>query len=571
MRTRQEVLADLKALDEISVLIIGGGVNGIGTFRDLAFQGLDVLLVEKADFCSGASAASSHMAHGGVRYLENGEFRLVREAVQERNRLIRNAPHYVQPLATTIPIFKMFSGLLNAPLKFLGLLDRPAERGALVIKIGLMLYDAYTRSQEDLPPGEAIRPHEFDSRQESLVQTPQLNPAVRFTATYTDGAILQPERLCIEMLQDACTANPQARAVNYMSLHGFENGSVLLQDEAGGGSYALRPKVVINAAGPWIDFANRALGEPTRFIGGTKGSHLVLDHPELRAAIGDREFFFENKDGRIVLIFPLLDKVLVGTSDLPIDDPEAARCTDEEVEYFLGMIDRVFPGIRVSPGQIIFRFSGVRPLPAADAARPGQISRDHSIRVLEADTDRPFPVYSLIGGKWTTFRAFSEQAADTALRALGLPRRTSTRTLPIGGGRDFPRAQDEQDDWLASRQAETGVSPQRMRALFDRYGTYAARIAAFIAAGEDRVLQHHPAFSWREVGWLLRQEAVVHLDDLLLRRSLLAMLGEVDAGLLAEIADAGVEYLGWTAAEREREVQHTLALLSDRHGVRLKG
>src|SRR5512138_2777455 len=131
---RNEIFSALKLKPEVSVLIIGGGINGIGTFRDLALNGVDVLLVEKGDFCSGESAASSHMAHGGIRYVENGEFRLVREAVRERNRLLQNAPHVVKPLPTSIPIFKTFSGLLNAPLKFFGKLYTPSERGAVVIK-----------------------------------------------------------------------------------------------------------------------------------------------------------------------------------------------------------------------------------------------------------------------------------------------------------------------------------------------------------------------------------------------------------------------------------------------------
>src|SRR5688572_23465617 len=135
---RNEILSSLQQDPHVSVLIIGGGINGIGTFRDLSLNGVDILLVERGDFCSGASAASSHMLHGGIRYLENGEFRLVREALQERNRLLRNASHYARPLPTTIPIFSRFSGVLNAPLKFLGMLQRPAERGWLVIKIGLM-------------------------------------------------------------------------------------------------------------------------------------------------------------------------------------------------------------------------------------------------------------------------------------------------------------------------------------------------------------------------------------------------------------------------------------------------
>ena len=160
---RQPTLTSLKKNPTVSVLIIGGGINGIGTFRDLALQGVDVLLVDRGDFCSGASSASSHMAHGGIRYLENGEFGLVREAVVERNRMIANAPHLVRPLPTVIPIFKTFCGLLNAPLKFLRLLDKPSERGALVIKLGLMLYDAYT-GRPSGPGSERVRSIHFSNR-----------------------------------------------------------------------------------------------------------------------------------------------------------------------------------------------------------------------------------------------------------------------------------------------------------------------------------------------------------------------------------------------------------------------
>src|SRR5215212_9051438 len=196
---RNEIFFALKNKPNISVLIIGGGINGIGTFRDLALNGVDVLLVERGDFCSGASAASSHMAHGGIRYLENGEFRLVREAVQERNRMILNAPHLVKPLPTVIPVFKRFSGLLNAPLKFLKMLDKPSERGSVVIKLGLMMYDAYTSAQG----GQRVVPkHQFLSRKKSLEQWKSLNRDVINTAVYYDGAILQPERLGLEALLD---------------------------------------------------------------------------------------------------------------------------------------------------------------------------------------------------------------------------------------------------------------------------------------------------------------------------------------------------------------------------------
>ncbi len=326
---RNEIFTALKNKPEVSVLIVGGGINGIGTFRDLALNGVDVLLVDRGDFCSGASAASSHMAHGGIRYLENGEFRLVREAVRERNLMIENAPHMVRPLPTTIPIFKYFSGILNAPLKFFRLLDKPSERGSLIIKLGLIMYDAYTGRQRTVPR------HQFFSRQKSLETWSQLNPNIVNTAVYYDGAILQPERLAVDLILDAEAENPNARSLNYVSMIGGSEDTILLRDELTDETYDVHPKLVINAAGPWIDFTNKKLGLSTRFIGGTKGSHIVVNHDELRQAIGENEFFFENEDGRIVLIFPLYDRVLIGTSDIPVEHPDEALCTDEEIDYFL--------------------------------------------------------------------------------------------------------------------------------------------------------------------------------------------------------------------------------------------
>src|SRR5574342_52830 len=199
---RQDILSDLKKNPEVSVLIVGGGINGVGVFRDLALNGVDVLLVERGDFCSGASAASSHMAHGGIRYLENGEFRLVREAVQERNRLIQNAPHIVKPLPTTIPIFKYLSGIFNA----------------------------------------------------SLRKWPRLNPKIVNTATYYDGSIQNPERLALEMVLDAELENPKARALNYVGLVSGQKDTVVLRDELTGRTIEIKPKLLVNAAGPWIDF-----------------------------------------------------------------------------------------------------------------------------------------------------------------------------------------------------------------------------------------------------------------------------------------------------------------------------
>lgn len=559
---RNEIIASLKENPNVSVLIIGAGINGIGTFRDLAVNGVDVLLVDRADFCSGASSASSHMAHGGIRYLENGEFRLVREAVQERNRMIRNAPHIVKPLPTTIPIFRYFSGMLNAPLKFLGWMDKPSERGSLIIKLGLMMYDAYTGANRTVPR------HQFLSRSASLGRWKQLNPEIVNTATYYDGLISNPERLALELVLDAEAENTSARALNYMSMISGEKDVILLRDELTDQTYEVHPKLVINAAGPWIDFTNYNLGLSTRYIGGTKGSHLVLDHPELRALIGDHEFFFENKDGRIVLIFPLQDRVLVGTSDIKIEHPDEAVCTDEEVEYFLGMIARVFPTIKVTPENIVFRFTGVRPLASSAAKSTGQYSRDHSIEVLSGDwTSLHFPVYSLVGGKWTSFRAFAEQVTDKALDFLGKPRKKNTRDLAIGGGRGFATNPGEQTRQVEGFAAWTGLSKDRLQTLYTRYGSRIEAIAGFISKADDAPLKSLPEYTKREITFLALHEKAIHLSDIVLRRTMLAMLGRLSKQSIEELADVMGNCLGWNVDKKAAEVAQTLRVLADRHGA----
>jgi len=562
--TREARLQALKANPDVSVLIIGGGVNGIGAVRDLALQGVDALLVERGDLGSGASAASSHMLHGGLRYLENGEFRLVNEALHERNRLLRNAPHYAKPLRTTIPIFRWFSGLLNAPLKFAGLLDRPGERGALVVKLGLIFYDFLVRSNRMMPA------HEFRLRGDALREHPQLNPAIVCAATYYDAWMPCPERICLEMTLDAEAENDDCQALNYVSAVSGEADSVLLRDELTGETFSVRPKVVVNAAGPWIDLVNNRLGPgERRFIGGTKGSHLVLDHPELLEAARGSEFYFENDDGRLVLILPFFERVMIGTTDIRIDDPDEAMISDEEIDYLLAMVAKVFPALKADRSHIVFAFAGVRPLPYSEGGRTGQISRDHSIRSLAPAEGRPYPIHSLVGGKWTTFRAFAEQTSDLVLGDLGRARRASTADLPFGGGRAYPEGDDAREAWLRNLQSRSGLPLQRLRQLFERYGTRAEAFAVCIGRGDDRPLAHHAAYSSREIEFILRAEKVERLDDLLLRRTLLAMRGELNSELLGELAQICAEALGWPAARQTQEIQRCKEILRRRHRVML--
>ena len=429
-RMRPE-LALLGEHPEVSVLIVGGGINGVGLLRELALQGVDVLLVEKSDFCAGTSAAMTRVIHGGLRYLENAEFRLVRESLRERNRLLGNAPHYVKPLPTTIPIFSWTSGMVPAVRNVLGWPAKPGNRGALLIKTGLTLYDLLAGRKSTLPK------HRFRSRREALALRPALNPDVVCTATYYDARITHPERLCLELAQDAEAAFAGARALNYVRLESGAGNAVVLRDEVSGGTCQVRPRVVVNATGAWIDLTNRGLGRESRFIGGTKGSHLVLDHPELVKATGDDMIYFVNRDGRICIFYAVCGKIIAGATDVPTEDPEAV-CDEDEVKYILEAMRLAFPAIRVDRSHVVFRFCGVRPLPRSNALTPGQISRDHSFPVLPAGQGVDFPIYSLVGGKWTTFRALAEQAADEILRFLGRPRIRDSADIPIGGGKGYP-------------------------------------------------------------------------------------------------------------------------------------
>ncbi|MCC2033342.1 glycerol-3-phosphate dehydrogenase/oxidase [Microbacterium allomyrinae] len=535
------------------VLIIGGGINGLATFRDLALQGIDVALVERADFISGASAASSHMIHGGIRYLENGEFRLVHEAVTERNGLLKIAPHYVRPLQTTIPIFSTFSGVLTAPLRFLrhgG--GEPRERGAALIKIGLVIYDSFSRG------GGRVQRHTFHGRKRSLAQLPQLNPGVKYTATYWDASLHDPERLALDVLRDGRAAGGErARAANYTAAAGVRGGRVVLQDAVTGAETEFTASVIINASGPWTDLTNLALGDPTRYMGGTKGSHVVLDHPELLAATGGRELFFENEDGRIVLIYPLKGRVLVGTTDLEHEIGDPVVCTEAEVDYFIDLIGQVLPAVEVDRSHIVYRFSGVRPLPGHGDLAPGFVSRDYRIEAEEL-VGGDATVLTLVGGKWTTFRASAEHLADRALELLSTPRRRSTKGVAIGGGQGYPVTERARQQWIAAHSADLPAA--RVATLLDRYGTVAsAVIDAIDDDPDDAMLAHAPGYSSGELRHLAQSEDVVHLEDLLMRRTSIAFLGGASADAAAEIADAVAPVLGWDVTRTAAEVQRGLA------------
>lgn len=546
---------------DIDVLILGAGINGAGLFRDLCEQGLTVAIVDKADFGSGTSAAPSRLIHGGIKYLETGELRLVAQSTLERNLLLRNAPHAVKPLATVIPIFSWLTGIGAALRTLLGSTTAPRSRGAVLIRIGLAMYDFYGARHRVMPR------HAFWSKKRALAEIPPLTPRIVAAGTYYDATVRHPERLVLELLQDGVKASPDSEALNYATLARTEAGGIhfSLPD---GSERSFRPRIVVNAAGPWIDRVNEALGAPSRLIGGTKGSHILLDHPDLLRALNGRMIYFEANDGRICLVFDYLGRALVGSTDIRADDPDAVRCEDDEINYFLESLRELFPGLSFERKQIVYAYSGIRPLPASDGTAPGLISRDHSAPITEPGEGRPWPIISLVGGKWTTFRGFAEEVADMLLSRLGRTRRISTRDLPIGGGRDFPAEEASRKRWVENVAQETGLPRHRVDLLLDRYGTSARTILAYEAERGAETLLDAPDYSIAEIDWLARNEQVVHLADLVLRRTTLAITGRLSRRDLECMADVVAGAFGWSQPRREAELEATRNELSERHRLR---
>ncbi len=552
-------LGDVK---EIDVVILGAGVNGAGVFRDLCVQGIDCLIVDKADFGSGTSAAPSRLIHGGLKYLETGEFGLVAQSTLERNLLLQNAPHCVEPLPTFIPVFSWTKGIWAALRTLTGSTTAPRSRGAVLVKIGLRLYDFFGARNRVMPN------HRFLLRKRALREMPHVTPEIVAGGIYYDAKISRPERLVYELVADGLQANQNALATNFTRLLSSTDGILTFQ-RPDGSSFAVRPKLVINAAGPWIDTANASLGAPSKMIGGTKGSHILLDHLQLVQSLNGHMIYFEADDGRICLVYDYLGLAMVGSTDIPASDPDSVRCEEPEIEYFLESVRALLPSLRFSRDQVVYTYSGIRPLPASDASSPGLISRDHSTPVLEPSEDRPFPVVSLVGGKWTTFRGFSEEVTDLVLKRLDRERRQSTERLAIGGGRNFPSDPASRRAWIEDLAGRSGIDAKRVDLLLSRYGTTASFIldhASTSTHRDDERLSGAPDYSRLEIDWIAGQEFVSHLSDIVLRRTTIAIEAKLTMEGLREIAAVTAKTLDWDQQRAEKEIGDVVATLSQFHG-----
>jgi glycerol-3-phosphate dehydrogenase len=413
------------------ILIIGSGINGAALARELALNGQNVVVVDRGDLASGTTAYSSRLIHGGLRYLEHGDFSLVRESLEERTRLLRLAPDFVRPLRFFIPVEKRFGGLWAAARDFLGFLPRrqrkaPRPRGMVTVKLGLAMYDRYA-ADATLPRHEVFRIGD-DAAPEVDRQR------FRWLCAYSDAQIIYPERFTLALLTDARRAAEEFGASfelhTYVGVRRKGREVEVVRSVDGGMESQFEPAAIVNATGAWVDFTLVDLGlSSPPLLSGTKGSHFVTRRRELVEVLGGRGIYAEAGDGRPVFVLPFGSAVLVGTTDIPYQgDPDVAVASPEELDYLLALVNEVFPQIALNERDIEMHYAGVRPLPVTGPKTPAAITRRHWLHEHEGSD---VPLFSLVGGKLTTCRSLAETAAKTLLERLGSPVLRNSRDRPL--------------------------------------------------------------------------------------------------------------------------------------------
>lgn len=515
------------ASDNYDLIIIGGGINGAGIARDAGMRGIRTLLLEAGDFGSGTSSWSSRLIHGGLRYLEYAEIGLVRESLRERRLLLEHAPHLVRPLKLTIPIYK------------------GARRGRLLIRLGMLAYDA-------LSFGKTLPSHEMLGRSEVLDVAPALNAeGLVGAATYYDAQVSFAERLVLENVLDArahgVTARNYARVV---SITAREDGwHTVVAESSSGARQMSRARVVINAAGPWVDYVlDCAPVEQPDYMGGTKGSHIIVG--EFPGAPTDAFYVEAESDGRPFFILPWNGQVLIGTTDIRIDgNPADAAASDVEIDYLLGETNRVFPDASLSREDIHFVYAGVRPLPRQEDGPESAITRAHIIKRHASPLDG---MLSIIGGKLTTYRSLAEEAVDNVCSLLGRKRgHCPTRVSPLPGGSAVADASESAPVRFASL-AESGQN--RLASI---YGSRMHRLAAICQAEPAlaRSLGEGGLVLAAEVALAVREEMARTLVDIVHRRLMVGLAADYNTDLVTAIADVAAVEFGWSDADRDAELE----------------
>lgn len=481
---------------ECDVLVVGGGINGAGIARDAAGRGLRVVLCEKDDLAQHTSSASSKLIHGGLRYLEQYHFGLVRKALLEREVLLKSAPHIIHPLRFLMP-------------------HAAGQRPAWMIRAGLFLYD-HLAPRDFLPASGmvALRRH----------------PA---------GAVLQRRFTRAFAYSDAWVDD--ARLVVLAALDARERGATILTRtrcvrvrrdarrweadlESPGGTVHVHARCLVNAAGPWAGSFLQATGAgPARPLRLVKGSHIVVP----RLFDGDQAFLLQQPDGRIVFALPYEGAfTLVGTTDVDFEaDPDRVAISPAETAYLCDAVNRCFERC-IGPEDVVWSFAGVRPLIGDASGSASSASRDYR---FEHDTAGGAPLLSVFGGKVTTFRKLAEQAVDWIGPVLGrqVPAWTAHACLPGGdlfGKVPIARGVLEYDAWVRTRRQQFAWLPDGLLARYARsYGTRLAALLAHCRTRADLGDEIVAGLYEVEADYLVRQEWAMSADDILWRRTKLGL------------------------------------------------
>lgn len=519
--------------ETFDLAIIGGGINGAAIARDASLRGLKAALIDRGDFAGATSSHSSKLIHGGLRYLPQGQIRLVYHALRERERLrYITAPHLVHPIKFLMPFYK------------------GRHPGRFAVLTGLKLYDLM-----------AWTPRAERHRRLSNTAVQALEPALTGRemtggAVYVDGWG-DDARLTLENALDA--AYQGAAVANYVAAEKLAQtkgrvSAIVARDQETDSRFEIRAHRFVNAAGPWVDFV-RALDDPSapRSVRLTKGVHLVVStaHLPLRNAL-----VLTDRTGRIIFLMPQRDWILLGTTDTAFGgDPQSVKVDDQDIDYLLNVIKEALPDFRLDRSQVAYAFAGLRALPLGPKGSPSVIPRDEII--LES----PSGLITVAGGKLTTHRAIAEAVVNKILVRMNRRAGASpTRTTPLPGARLFTSGSD----------CVARLSPEIQAALTARYGTHATIVASLPAESSELAepIAERSGVIGAEVTFAVRYELARTLDDFLIRRT--SMVWRTPPAALAAAAKAsqlmGAE-LNWS---REREATE-LAKFLEHQGFRTAG
>ena len=519
--------------DELSsttydVAIVGAGINGAAIARDAALRGLSVVVVEKDDVCCGTSAWSSRLIHGGLRYLEHGELRLVHESLHDRGRLLEIAPHLVAPIPFVVPLYPH------------------NHKPAWMFRAGMVLFDA-------LSIRKSVPRHRRLSRKAVAVELPSLNrEGFSGALRYYDGQVVFAERLVLETLLSAVDAGAVALTYTEVTRVVIEGGratGVAVRDRRTGEERIVHASVVVNAAGPWVDAVSAGLSLP-RFIGGTKGTHLVVD--PFPGAPDVTVYYEARSDNRPILVIPWNGRYLIGTTDDRFDgDLDTTAGTEAEIDYLLEETNFLLPRARLTRESILYTYAGIRPLPYRPGAKPGSIPRSHLILTHDEVAD----LVTVVGGKLTPHLSLGREVVDKVAGLLGrtLPASTADR-VPLPGapaiGTDWPTE-------AARLRDELPWPDEVVERLLAVYGTRCRELLALCSRDPElgRVLgTGRSALVAAEVVVAVEQEGARHLIDILHRRTMIGLEPGWGREIHREVAELAAPLLGWSADDVSREV-----------------